>query len=92
MLFRSQSGPWHAALRGLQTEVPAKVLAVRGQGYLVGVQLAGDPAPVIAALREQGLLAPAAGGNVVRLLPPLNVSAADLDQSVQIFRTVLRAA
>jgi acetylornithine aminotransferase/acetylornithine/N-succinyldiaminopimelate aminotransferase len=84
-----QSGPWLAALRGLQAEFPAKVLAVRGQGYLVGVQLAGDPAPVIAALREQGLLAPSAGGNVVRLLPPLNVSAADLERSVQIFRSVL---
>ena len=86
-----QSGPWHAALRGLQAEFPAKVLAVRGQGYLVGVQLAGDPAPVIAALREQGLLAPSAGGNVVRLLPALNSTAAELERSVDIFRSVLRA-
>ena len=50
-----------------------------------------DPAPVIAALREQGLLAPSAGGNVVRLLPALNSTAAELERSVDIFRSVLRA-
>jgi acetylornithine aminotransferase/acetylornithine/N-succinyldiaminopimelate aminotransferase len=89
---QAQSGPWHAALRGLQTEFPSQVLAVRGQGYLVGLQLAGDPAPFIAALREQGLLAPAAGGNVVRLLPPLTITAAELDRAVQLLRAVLRQA
>ena len=45
----------------------------------------------IAALRERGLLAPSAGGNVVRLLPPLNVSPDELAQSVGIFRAVLAA-
>ncbi|HYP16190.1 MAG TPA: acetylornithine aminotransferase, partial [Opitutus sp.] len=58
-------------------------------GYLVGVQLASDPAPYLAALRERGLLAPSAGGNVIRLLPPLNVTPDELAKSVEIFRLVL---
>ncbi len=88
---RKNSGPWLAALEQLAKEFPAQVNGVRGQGYLVGVQLTSDPTPYIAALREAGLLAPSAGGNVVRLLPPLNVSPDELARSVEIFRGVLKA-
>src|SRR3954469_10455587 len=38
---RTQSVPWHAALRQLASDFPAKVLGMRGLGYLVGVQLTG---------------------------------------------------
>lgn len=88
---RKNSGPWLAALGQLAKEFPAQVIGVRGHGYLVGVQLTSDPAPYIAALREAGLLAPSAGGNVVRLLPPLNASPEELARSVEIFRGVLKA-
>ncbi|MFO1448002.1 MAG: acetylornithine/succinylornithine family transaminase [Opitutaceae bacterium] len=88
---RINSVRWHADLKQLVTDFPAKVLAVRGLGYMVGVQLAADPAPTVAALREAGLLAPPAGGNVIRLLPPLTATVAELNQSVEIFRSVLSA-
>jgi acetylornithine/N-succinyldiaminopimelate aminotransferase len=85
----ARSVPWHAALRGLVEEFPEQISGIRGLGYLVGLQLASAPAPYIAALREHGLLAPMAGGNVVRLLPPLNATTEELAQSVEILRTVL---
>jgi acetylornithine aminotransferase/acetylornithine/N-succinyldiaminopimelate aminotransferase len=88
---RTQSAPWHETLRQLVADFPQKVVGVRGVGYLVGVQLRGDPVPCIAALRERGLLAPSAGGNVVRLLPPLNATADELATSVEIFRATLAA-
>jgi acetylornithine aminotransferase/acetylornithine/N-succinyldiaminopimelate aminotransferase len=87
----AHSGPWHAALRQLALDFPAQVVEIRGAGFLVGVQLAGDPGPYVAALRERGLLAPGAGGNVIRLLPPLTASPAELAQAVGIFRAVLEA-
>ena len=86
---RAQSAPWHESLRQLVVDFPRQVLAVRGQGYLVGVQVAGDPAPLLAAMRSRGLLAPSAGGNVVRLLPPLTATAEELAKSVEVFRAVL---
>jgi acetylornithine aminotransferase/acetylornithine/N-succinyldiaminopimelate aminotransferase len=86
-----QSGPWHDALRKLAVDFPKHVAAVRGLGYLVGVQLTSDPTPFIAALRDRGLLVPSAGNNVIRLLPPLNVTAEELAKSVEIFRGVLAA-
>jgi acetylornithine aminotransferase/acetylornithine/N-succinyldiaminopimelate aminotransferase len=88
----AQSGPWLAALQTLAADFPKQVLGVRGLGYLVGVQMAGDLPPTIAALRERGLLVPASGNNVIRILPPLNATAAELAQSVEIFRAALGAA
>ncbi len=87
----AQSGPWITALQELVFDFPSQVQGVRGIGYLVGVQLAGDPGPALAALRARGLLAAAAGHNVIRLLPPLTATAAELDSSVDIFRSALAA-
>jgi acetylornithine aminotransferase/acetylornithine/N-succinyldiaminopimelate aminotransferase len=89
--IQTNSRPWLEALRGLAKDFPAQVLGVRGAGYLVGIQLASDPAPYLAALRERGLLAPSAGVNVIRFLPPLNVTPEELTRSVEIFRAVLQA-
>jgi acetylornithine aminotransferase/acetylornithine/N-succinyldiaminopimelate aminotransferase len=80
---------WHAALHQLVKDFPQQVVAVRGQGYLVGVQLAGEVGPVQTALREAGLLVPTAGGNVIRLLPPLTSTPQELAQSIEIFRKIL---
>jgi len=85
-----EGGPWIAALSALAGEFPGKVLGVRGRGFLVGVQMGGDTAPLVAALRERGLLTAPAGNNVIRLLPPLNASAEELAKSVEIFRAALK--
>ena len=86
-----ESAPWIRELGRLAQEFPAHVLAVRGLGFLVGMQMASDSAPYAAALRERGLLTAQAGVNVIRLLPPLNASGEELARSVQIFRDVLRS-
>lgn len=87
----ANGGPWLQALQKLVDEFPRQLQAVRGKGYLVGLQLAGETPPFQAALREAGLLAPTAGGNVIRLLPPLVATQAELNRSVDILRGVLKA-
>ncbi|MSU66702.1 MAG: aspartate aminotransferase family protein [Opitutus sp.] len=82
---------WHEALGGLAKQFPQHLAAIRGRGFLVGVQMTGDPGPWLVALREHGLLAVASGNNVIRLLPPLNATVDELARSVAIFRTVLAA-
>jgi len=88
---RDNSVPWIADLRALASEYPDKLCGVRGLGYLIGLQFTSDVAPRLAALREAGLLAVAAGGNVIRLLPPLTATPDELKQSVEILRQVLAA-
>ncbi len=58
------------------------VAEIRGEGLLIGVRCIKPVGEVIAGLRDKGLLAAAAGENVVRLLPPLNVSEADIDEAI----------
>ena len=88
---RLNSVRWHADLRQLVADFPTQVVGVRGQGYMVGVQLVAEPPVYVAALRDAGLLAPPAGGNVIRLLPPLTATVAELEQSVNLLRGVLAA-
>ncbi len=88
---RARSGPWIEALSKFIAEFSNQVVAVRGKGYLVGIQLTSDPAPYVAALREHGLLVVSAGGNVIRVFPPLVATTEELAQSVGIFRTVFSA-
>jgi acetylornithine/N-succinyldiaminopimelate aminotransferase len=85
----AQTPAWHQALRQLVTLRPDLVQEIRGMGYMTGVILKVDPVPVVAALREAGLLAVPAGGIAVRLLPPLTASVKELDESVAILRQVL---
>lgn len=79
----------HAGLMRLANDFPQKVAGTRGIGFMAGLQLTSDPAPVLVKLREAGLLCPAAGNNVIRLLPPLVTTVAEIDEAVAIFRKVL---
>jgi 4-aminobutyrate aminotransferase-like enzyme len=48
-----------------------------------------DATPVVTKARERGLLLSAVGGNVVRFVPPLIVSKAEIDEAIQILDGVL---
>ena len=55
---------------------------MRGEGLLVGMRAAVPMAQLVDALRAEKLLTVGAGENLVRLLPPLTVSEAEIDQAV----------
>jgi acetylornithine/N-succinyldiaminopimelate aminotransferase len=61
---------------------PTVISEVRGEGLLIGVKAVVPSGDLVAALREQKLLTVGAGENVVRFLPPLIVSEAEIEQSV----------
>ncbi len=60
---------------------------VRGEGLLVGLRCVKPVGDVVAAMRDAGLLAAAAGENVVRLLPPLIVTDAEIDEAIRRIET-----
>jgi acetylornithine aminotransferase len=62
----------------------AGVVAVRGRGLLLGVQVEGSASDVVEAARAEGLLLLTAGENIVRLTPPLTVSAGDVDEALAV--------
>ncbi|HBP20321.1 MAG TPA: aspartate aminotransferase family protein [Planctomycetes bacterium] len=76
------------ALEGLDHP---SIREVRGLGLMLGVELKFKVAPVIAGLRERGVLAIGAGPRVLRLLPPLVISEEELDQVVGAIKDTLDA-
>lgn len=66
-----------------------KVREVRGLGLLIGIELRSKVTPVLKALQDHGVLALPAGTTVLRLLPPLVISQADLESAVQAIEAVL---
>jgi acetylornithine/succinyldiaminopimelate/putrescine aminotransferase len=68
---------------------PRVVKEMRGRGLLRGLALAMPPAEIITSCRERGLLVISAGGDVLRLAPPLVISAEEIDLGLGILREVL---
>ena len=67
------------------------VLEVRGRGLLLGARLDRPAGPVVDACRERGLLVLSAGPEVLRLTPPLVVTAADVDEALAAVGAALAA-
>ena len=62
----------------------AVVKSVRGAGLMRGLELAVDAQPVIDAALKSGLLVNRTAERVVRMLPPLTVSVAEIEEAVGI--------
>jgi len=77
-------------LRALALRHPV-VTEVRGAGFMRGLELRVDAAPVIDMARDQGLLVNRTDEKVVRMLPPLTITAAEIDRGLDILDTVLAA-
>ena len=70
-------------LLGLQHRYDC-IREIRGRGLIWGIATNMDVGPVVDACTAKGLLTCKAGAQVLRLLPPLVVEEADLDQAVGI--------
>ncbi len=91
-----------AGLRALMAE-DERIGDVRGPGLMVGVELVrdratGEPDPalceaLIARAADEGLLVLSCGHdhNVVRFIPPIDVTAEEIDEGLAIFRRALRS-
>ncbi len=57
---------------------------VRGMGLMLGLKMKVESRPFVAHLRDNhGLLTVAAGDNVVRILPPLTIGQAEIDECIE---------
>ena len=70
-------------LAGLVDTHPTIFKTVRGEGLLLGVECKPNNMTVNDAFRKHKLLACPAGGNVVRFIPPLVISDAEIDELIR---------
>jgi acetylornithine/N-succinyldiaminopimelate aminotransferase len=70
-------------LAGLIDRHPRVIEEVRGQGLLLGLKMRVPNTDFVAAARDAKLLTIGAGDNVVRLLPPLTITDAEIAEAVE---------
>ena len=90
-----------AELLRLKAKYPTVITAVRGLGFMIGIELAEKiPAlnqegkaismQMVNRLHAAGLMTIPSGNQVIRLLPPLNLSCSQADEGLTLIESVVR--
>ena len=77
-----------AGVQTLIAEFPAIFAESRGRGLMQGIKCVIPAGQVQGAFTEAGLMTVTAGENVVRLVPPLVATDADIDEAIGMMRRV----
>lgn len=72
------------SLIGLKEKFPHLIKEVRGVGLMVGVELMQEGDPIVEFCRNNGLLINCAQKNVLRFLPPLNISQSEIKSGLSV--------
>lgn len=64
------------------------VTTVRGLGYMIGIETTGNLGELVQSARDKGLIVLAAGTNVIRLLPPITLSDAEIEKGVALLSEI----
>ena len=75
-------------LEGLRAK-HKRICDIRGVGLMLGVEFNQPVAPLVEAMRDDGILCGSAGPNVLRFLPPLIVTADQIDTAIATLSRVL---
>jgi acetylornithine/N-succinyldiaminopimelate aminotransferase len=83
----AEKGAW---LKGKLAALNTPALKeVRGEGLMIGAEFDFETKPLVQKMLEHGVLANATAGNVLRLLPPLNISYAELETVLRVLQQSL---
>lgn len=86
-----EKGAWIEQYFNEKAESADVIEEVRGKGLMLGVVLKTEAMPLVKMLLEEGIVANATAGNVLRLVPPLNIPMEDLEKAVhQIDKCLLK--
>ena len=65
---------------------------IRGSGFMIGVNLSTDSAPIVEEMLSRGVLVNSTAKTVVRILPPLIAQKKEIDTLIRIFGDVLSSS
>ena len=85
-----QANTLRAGLEELVVDCPSVLSKVTGLGLMIGAKCAIPNVELMTALRQSKLLVGRAGDNMIRLLPPLNVSDLHVTQALNILGKEVR--
>jgi len=81
---------FRAGFKRLKQQFPELITEVRGRGLILGLQLSQDPAPIVTAARERGLLIITCGTNTLRFVPPLVISNDEVSEGLAVLEEAMR--
>lgn len=87
---RKQGERIRGYFRKLQMDDPAGLIAdVRGMGLMTGIEVTREGPEIVKRGIELGLIANCTAGNVIRLVPPLNVTSREVDTACRLLRQAM---
>ncbi|MEQ8583766.1 MAG: aspartate aminotransferase family protein [Marinoscillum sp.] len=87
----TEKGAWlKAEVANVKSSYP-EIKEIRGYGLMIGIELSVESKPVVATMMEHGVLANATAGNVIRLVPPLNIPMEDLKTVFEVLLKSIKA-
>ncbi|GAB1421394.1 aspartate aminotransferase family protein [Anaerolineales bacterium] len=88
-LLNSVSKNGAIALAALREIKHPFIREIRGQGYMIGIELRQRVSPILKQLQENGVLVLAAGKTTLRLLPPLTMTEQQLSHVIHNIESAL---
>jgi acetylornithine/N-succinyldiaminopimelate aminotransferase len=85
----AENGAWFGRQLGEIAARTGRIRAVRGLGYMWGIDVMGTAAHVVSEALDAGLLVCSAGEYTVRLLPPLVATRDELARGLSVLESVL---
>lgn len=79
---REKGDYFRGQLSALKDKYPDKIKEVRGLGLMIGCELKVENKPVLASLLEQHVLVNGIGQHVLRFVPPLVITQAEMDEAI----------
>lgn len=67
-----------------------QVKEIRGLGLMTGVEFEFETKPLVAVMLQKGLIGNATAGNVLRFVPPLNISYEELEKALEIVKETIQ--
>lgn len=85
----TENGEWLGEKLAMIARKSSRVRAVRGMGYMWGIDIVEPASEIVQRGWDAGLLVITAGDHTLRLLPPLIIDRSDLERGIAILETVL---
>jgi len=60
------------------------IVEIRGKGLMLGIEFEFETKPLVMEMLEMGVIANATANNVLRIVPPLNISYEDLETIIEV--------
>ncbi|PZO91460.1 MAG: acetylornithine transaminase [Sphingomonas sanxanigenens] len=89
---RAASADFFLRLEDLRARYPDVIVDIRGKGLLIGIKLVPNNRAFMGVARDAGLLVAGGGENIVRLLPSLLITQAEIGEAVSRLATACEMA